>query len=87
MSKRRVVVTGLGMLSPLGNNIKDSWEGILAARSGAGPIEDFDVSDFNTKFACSVKNFDSEPAVSKRDARRMDKFIQLLELRLGKILV
>ena len=76
MSKRRVVVTGLGMLSPLGNNIKDSWEGILAGRSGAGPIEDFDVSEFNTQFACAVKDFDPEPAVSKKDARRIDKFIQ-----------
>ncbi|GAA4353109.1 beta-ketoacyl-ACP synthase II [Kangiella taiwanensis] len=76
MSKRRVVVTGLGMLSPLGNNIKDSWEGILAGRSGAGPIEDFDASEFNTRFSCAVKNFDPEPAVSKKDARRMDPFIQ-----------
>lgn len=76
LSKRRVVVTGLGMLSPLGNNIKDSWDGILAARSGAGPLEDFDTTDFGTKFACTVKEFNPEPVLAKKDARKMDKFIQ-----------
>ncbi|MBD3654267.1 beta-ketoacyl-ACP synthase II [Kangiella sp.] len=76
MSKRRVVVTGLGMLSPLGNNIKDSWDGILASRSGANMIEDFDASNLSTRFVCSVKNFDAEPILEKKDARKMDIFIQ-----------
>ncbi|WP_251359897.1 beta-ketoacyl-ACP synthase II [Kangiella sp. TOML190] len=76
MGKRRVVVTGLGMLSPLGNNIKDSWDGILASKSGAGPIEDFDASAFSTRFVCAVKDFDPTPALEPKDARKMDKFIQ-----------
>ncbi|NVK21739.1 MAG: beta-ketoacyl-ACP synthase II [Kangiellaceae bacterium] len=76
MSKRRVVVTGLGMLSPLGNNVQDSWDGILAAKSGANMIEDFDATNLSTRFVCSVKNFDAEPVIAKKDARKMDIFIQ-----------
>jgi len=76
LSKRRVVVTGLGMLSPLGNNIKDSWDGILASKSGANMIEDFDASNLSTRFVCSVKDFDAEPVLAKKDARKMDIFIQ-----------
>lgn len=76
MSKRRVVVTGLGMLSPLGNTIKDSWDGILASKSGANMIEDFDASNLSTRFVCSVKNFEAEPVLEKKDARKMDIFIQ-----------
>ena len=76
MSKRRVVITGMGMLSPLGNTFEDSWSGILAGRSGAGPIEDFDPTGFSTQFACTVKGFDVEQYMARKDARKMDMFIQ-----------
>lgn len=75
MSKRRVVVTGLGMLSPVGNNVKTSWENILAGKSGIGPIENFDVSDFAVRFGGAVKNFDISTIMSSKDARKMDPFI------------
>ncbi len=75
MSKRRVVVTGLGMLSPVGNNVKTSWENILAGKSGIGPIENFDVSDFTVRFGGAVKDFDISTIMSSKDARKMDPFI------------
>ncbi len=76
MSRRRVVVTGIGMVTPLGNDVKSTWEGILAGRSGAAPIETFDTSAFTTRFSASVKNFDPEPFLPIKDARKMDPFIQ-----------
>ena len=74
---RRVVVTGLGVVSPLGIGAESTWEGLLAGRSGAGPITLFDCSRHTTKFACEVKDFDPHVFSDKKEARKMDRFIQL----------
>lgn len=74
--KRRVVVTGLGMITPLGLTTHDTWQGILAGKSGVGPITHFDASQFTTRFAASVKNFDSAAFLSVKEARKFDLFIQ-----------
>ncbi len=76
MSKRRVVVTGLGMLTPLGNDVATTWSRILAGDSGIGPIESFDVSAFATRFGGSIKAFDSARYFDVKEARKMDTFIQ-----------
>lgn len=76
MTKRRVVVTGIGMLSPVGNTAEESWKALLAGQSGIGPIEHFDTEAFPTRFAGLVKNFDAEKYVAKKDQRKMDLFIQ-----------
>ena len=77
MSKRRVVVTGLGMLSPVGNTVDASWQALLAGQSGISNIEHFDTTDYSTKFAGLVKDFDAEAhGIAKKDARKMDLFIQ-----------
>ncbi len=76
MSKRRVVVTGMGMLSPVGNTVESSWKALLAGQSGIVNIEHFDTSEFSTRFAGLVQNFNSEEYLSKKDARKMDLFIQ-----------
>lgn len=76
MSKRRVVITGLGCVTPLGNTVKETWDNILAGKSGADFITQFDTSEMPVKFACSVKNFDPEPYIPKKDLKKMDVFIQ-----------
>lgn len=76
MSRRRVVVTGLGMLTPVGNTVQDTWENILAGKSGAASIEHFDASAFATRFSASVKGFDVSEYMSAKEARKMDLFIQ-----------
>ena len=76
MSKRRVVVTGMGMISPVGMNVKDSWENILAGKGGIGPIEHFDVSDYTVRFGGTIKNFAPGDLISTKDAKKMDVFIQ-----------
>ena len=76
MSKRRVVVTGMGMVTPLGNTVASTWEGIVAGRSGIGMIEHYDVSSHGTKFAGLIKDLDLEPYMEKKTARKMDAFIQ-----------
>lgn len=76
MSRRRVVVTGIGMLSPLGIDVAQSWSGILAGKSGISSIEHFDVEAFATRFGGSVKGFDIEQYMPAKDARRLDLFIQ-----------
>ncbi len=76
MSRKRVVVTGLGMVSPLGNSVAETWEGILSGKSGAAPIEAFDASSFSTRFSASVKNFEVGNFLPVKDARKMDPFIQ-----------
>lgn len=76
MSRRRVVVTGMGLVTPLGNTLDESWEGILAGRSGVAPIDGFDTSAFSTRFGAQVKNFDVEHYMPLKDARKMDTFIQ-----------
>ena len=73
---RRVVITGLGVLTPVGNDVNTMWQNLLAGKSGAGPVTHFDPSEFKTKFACEVKDFDATSIVGKKDARRMDKFAQ-----------
>lgn len=75
MSKR-VVITGLGCISPLGNSVDEAWQSLLAGKSGAGPITHFDASQHKTKFACEVKNFDPAALFGSREARRMDRFTQ-----------
>ena len=75
-SPRRVVVTGLGVISPIGNSVDEAWRNILAGKSGIGPIEHMDVSGFTTRFAGQVKNFDSARYLGPKDARKMDPFIQ-----------
>ncbi|QEY58119.1 beta-ketoacyl-ACP synthase II [Pseudomonas sp. C27(2019)] len=76
MSRRRVVVTGMGMLSPLGVDVAQSWTGILAGKSGINMIEHINVDAFATRFGGSVKNFDIEQYMPLKDARRLDLFIQ-----------
>ncbi|WP_299013882.1 beta-ketoacyl-ACP synthase II [uncultured Photobacterium sp.] len=76
MSKRRVVVTGMGMLSPVGNSVESSWKALLAGTSGISNIEHFDASAFATRFAGMVKDFNCEEYMTKKDARKMDLFIQ-----------
>ncbi|WP_404872835.1 beta-ketoacyl-ACP synthase II [Halomonas sp. DQ26W] len=76
MMARRVVVTGLGLVTPVGNTVDESWESILAGKSGIAPIEHFDASSFNTRFGGSVKDFDISPYLNPKDARKMDLFIQ-----------
>ena len=75
MSKRRVVVTGLGVISPLGNDLASTWEGIVAGRSGIGPITHFDVSEYPTRIAAEIRGFDPTQWVSAKDAKKMDTFI------------
>ncbi|MFP8968401.1 beta-ketoacyl-ACP synthase II [Pokkaliibacter sp. CJK22405] len=76
MARRRVVVTGLGMLTPLGNTVTETWSNILAAKSGIGPIEHFDTSAFSTRFGGCVKDFDASLYMDKKDVKKMDLFIQ-----------
>lgn len=76
MTRKRVVVTGLGCISPLGNNMTDTWQAIVAGKSGAGPISLFDASRHRTRFACEVKGFDPAALFGSREARRMDRFCQ-----------
>ncbi|MCD0256397.1 beta-ketoacyl-ACP synthase II [Xanthomonas campestris pv. campestris] len=72
---RRVVVTGMGMVSPLGNDLATSWDGIIHGRSGIGPITQIDASQFTTKIAGEIKNFDATQFVSAKDVKKMDSFI------------
>ncbi|PHI30755.1 beta-ketoacyl-ACP synthase II [Budvicia aquatica] len=76
MSKRRVVVTGMGMLSPVGNTVETTWKALLAGQSGISLIDHFDTSAYATRFAGLVKGFNSEEFISRKDARKMDAFIQ-----------
>ena len=72
--KRRVVVTGLGLVTPLGNNVEDSWAALVAGKSGAAPITHFDAANFDAKFACEVKGFDPLSVMDRKEAKRMDAF-------------
>ncbi|MDH3831661.1 MAG: beta-ketoacyl-ACP synthase II [Gammaproteobacteria bacterium] len=75
MSKRRVVVTGLGVVSPVGNSVKVAWDNILAGKSGIAPITNFDVSDFSVRFGGEIRDFDVSEYIPNKDARRMGEFI------------
>ena len=76
LSKRRVVVTGLGIVSPVGNDVAGAWASILAGRSGIAPVERFDTTNFPTHFGGEIRQLDLEPYMSAKDARRMDAFMQ-----------
>jgi 3-oxoacyl-[acyl-carrier-protein] synthase II len=76
MELRRVVVTGLGALTPIGNNIQEYWEGLINGVSGAAPITYFDASKFKTQFACELKNFNVEDFIDRKEARKMDRYAQ-----------
>ena len=76
MTLRRVVVTGLGALTPIGNNIQEFWDALIAGKSGAAPITYFDTTYFKTKFACEVKNFNVEDFIERKEARKMDRYAQ-----------
>ncbi len=75
MSKRRVVITGLGIVSPVGNSISEAWGNILAGRGGIRPIESFDVSQFNVRFGGTIVDFDITQYISAKDVKKMDPFI------------
>ncbi|UCH53822.1 MAG: beta-ketoacyl-ACP synthase II, partial [Pseudomonadota bacterium] len=78
MSKRRVVITGLGVLSPVGIGVAQNWESLLSGRTGIGTITRFDATGFPSMIAGEVKNFDvTQFGISDKEARRMDRFIQL----------
>jgi len=76
MALRRVVVTGLGALTPIGNNIEEYWNGLINGVSGAAPITYFDASKFKTQFACELKNFNAEDFLDRKEARKMDRYAQ-----------
>ena len=76
MELRRVVVTGLGALTPIGNNIEEYWNGLINGVSGAAPITYFDASKFKTKFACELKNFNVEDFLDRKEARKIDRYAQ-----------
>jgi 3-oxoacyl-[acyl-carrier-protein] synthase II len=75
MSKRRVVITGLGAITPVGLNVKETWDNILAGKSGVAPLTVFDVSDFSVRFGASIKDFDITSIIPRKDAKKMDTFI------------
>jgi len=74
MSKKRVVITGMGALTPIGNTVEDYWENLIAGKSGAAPITKFDANLFKTQFACEVKNFDPLDIMDRKEARKLDLF-------------
>jgi len=74
MSKRRVVVTGLGALTPIGNNVQEFWDGMMSGKSGANIITKFDPTNFTTQFACELKNFDPLIYIDKKELKRMDPY-------------
>lgn len=76
MMKRRVVVSGLGAVTPIGSGKEDFWKALCEGRSGVGPITGFDASEFSTRFAAEVKNFNPDQYIGKKEVRRMDKFVQ-----------
>jgi len=76
MKLKRVVVTGLGALTPIGNNISEYWDGLKNGRSGSAPITYFDTEKFKTKFACELKNFEATNYFDRKEARKLDRFAQ-----------
>src|SRR6478752_1529643 len=76
--RRRVVITGLGAVTPLGRDVESTWDGLVSGRSGAGAITQFDSSDYAVHFACEVKDFDPTEYIDRKQARRMDRFAHLI---------
>src|ERR671936_47997 len=76
--RRRVVITGLGAVTPLGNDVESTWESLVSGRSGAGEITQFDATPFSVHFACEVKGFDPTDYIDRKRARRMDRFAHLI---------
>lgn len=74
--RRRVVVTGLGLVTPIGNDVESTWSGLIEGRSGAGPITLFDATDQDVRFACEVKDFDPSPFMEPKEIKRSDRFVQ-----------
>ena len=74
---KRVVVTGIGALTPIGNNAKEFWDGLLEGKSGAAPITRFDTTKFKTQFACEIKNLQVEDFIDRKELRRMDRCTHL----------
>ena len=76
MELKRVVVTGLGALTPIGNTVTEYWDGLINGKSGAAPITHFNAEKFKTRFACEVKNFDITEFMNRKEARKLDKYAQ-----------
>ncbi len=76
MDLKRVVITGLGTINPLGHNVPEFWDNLLKGVSGAGPITRFDASKFRTQFACEVKNYEPTEYFDKKEVRKMDLYTQ-----------
>lgn len=76
MELKRVVVTGLGAITPIGNTVSEYWEGLINGKSGAAPIQQYDASKFKTHFACEIKNFNVEDHIDRKEARKLDQFSQ-----------
>ena len=76
MQLKRVVVTGLGALTPIGNTLEEYWDGLISGKSGAGPITYFDAEKFKTRFACELKNFNVHDFLDRKEARKLDRFTQ-----------
>jgi 3-oxoacyl-[acyl-carrier-protein] synthase II len=76
--RRRVVITGLGAVSPLGNDVETTWRNLIAGESGAGPITHFDATDYPVRFACELKDFEPTQWIERKQARRMDRFAQMI---------
>ncbi|MBQ7471170.1 MAG: beta-ketoacyl-[Prevotella sp.] len=77
MELKRVVVTGLGAVTPVGNTPEETWENLVNGVSGAAPIQSFDTTLFKSKFACEVKNLDVNQYIDRKEARKMDRYTQL----------
>jgi 3-oxoacyl-[acyl-carrier-protein] synthase II len=73
---KRVVITGMGVVSPVGNDTESFWQALKNGESGAGPITRFDTTDFVTRYAAEVKDFDPKERIDRRDVRKMDRFSQ-----------
>ena len=77
MELKRVVVTGLGAVTPVGNTPEETWANLVAGKSGAGPISLFDASNFKTQFACEVKDLNVTDYIDRKEVRKMDRYCQL----------
>jgi len=75
VSKRRVVVTGLGIISPVGNSVEEAWRAIVSGKSGVGSITQFDASNYPTRIAAEVRNFDPAEYIEPKDIKKMDPFV------------